>query len=245
MQAIANGIAAGIGAVAVAYATQAAITWARYGRAERSGSEEEPLLDRFLPSYEVTERHQIRVAAPEEVTFSAACDMDLEDSAIIRSIFRTREIILRSQHDNTIRIHGLVAQTKALGWGVLAEIPGRELVMGAVTQPWLANPVFRPLPAEEFAAYDEPGFVKIVWNLCARPAGATESLFCTETRAIATDPVARAKFRLYWSFVSPGVWLIRRLSLGPVKREAERRFRARLSRIARPAQGSSEGARAL
>jgi len=35
---------------------------------------------------------------------------------------------------------------KALGWGVLAEVPGREIVMGAVTQPWMANVVFRALP---------------------------------------------------------------------------------------------------
>ena len=37
-----------------------------------------------------------------------------------------------------------------------------------------------------------------------------------------TDPDARAKFRLYWAFLSPGVVLIRRAALGMVKKEAER-----------------------
>ena len=58
---------------------------------------------------------------------------------------------------------------RAMGWGVLAEIPGREIVMGAVTQPWEADVVFRPLPSAEFAAFAEPGFVKIVWTLRADP----------------------------------------------------------------------------
>jgi len=50
-----------------------------------------------------------------------------------------------------------------------------------------------------------------------------ESMFITETRAVATDPVARARFRRYWALVSPGVSTIRWLSLRPLKREAERR----------------------
>ena len=43
-----------------------------------------------------------------------------------------------------------------------------------------------------------------------------------ETRVIATDATARAKFRRYWSLVSPGIIAIRWVMLQPVKREAER-----------------------
>jgi len=52
---------------------------------------------------------------------------------------------------------------------------------------------------------------------------AGESIFRSETRAIATDADARAKFRRYWALVSPGVLLIRRAMLAPIKAEAERR----------------------
>jgi hypothetical protein len=55
-------------------------------------------------------------------------------------------------------------------------------------------------------------------------------VFRTETRATTTDPVSRAKFRRYWAFLSPGIILIRRMSLGLVKREAERRAREATSR---------------
>jgi len=61
---------------------------------------------------------------------------------------------------------------------------------------------------------------------CADPAGDLRSVFRTETRVVATDPGARTKFRRYWSFVSPGIVLIRWLMLGPVKAEAEARARA-------------------
>jgi hypothetical protein len=47
---------------------------------------------------------------------------------------------------------GLLALTKAIGWGVLAEDPGKTIVMGAVTQPWEPNPVFRPVAPDAFAA---------------------------------------------------------------------------------------------
>jgi hypothetical protein len=72
-----------------------------------------------------------------------------------------------------------------------------------------------------FAAFDEPGYVKIAWTLRADPAG-TGSVFRTETRAVATDAVARARFRRYWLFLSPGIRLIRRLAAGPIKAAAER-----------------------
>ena len=104
-------------------------------------------------------------------------------------------------------------------------MPGRELVAGAVTRPWEGDVTFQALPADEFAAFSRPGFVKIAWTLRADPVDDGTSVFRTETRAVATDATARERFRRYWAFASPGITLIRKLSLGPLKREAERRAR--------------------
>jgi hypothetical protein len=109
---------------------------------------------------------------------------------------------------------------------VLAELPGREFIMGAVTKPWEPNPVFRGLAPDEFTNFQEPGYVKIIWTLRADAVGNAESLFRTETRAVATDAEARKKFRRYWSFLSPGIIAIRRIMLPAVKADAERRWRA-------------------
>jgi len=93
--------------------------------------------------------------------------------------------------------------------------------MGAVTQPWYANVVFHPLPPDEFLRFHERDYVKIVWNLRAAPAGPHQSIFRTETRVVTTDAGARAKFRWYWARFSPGITLIRWLSLRAVRRDAE------------------------
>ena len=215
--------AGAIGAAAGAYAGYVGVTWLRYGHTAPSKTDEaDPLLDRFIPAYDVVERHHIHVAAPAEMTFAAACEQDLMSLPIARAIFRARELVLGSEPGTATQPRGLLEMTKSIGWGVLAEVPGRELVMGAVTQPWEANVVFQPLPPAEFAAFNEPGFVKIAWTLRADPIGTDASIFRTETRAVATSTVSRAKFRRYWSLLSPGIIVIRWASLRPLKTEAER-----------------------
>jgi hypothetical protein len=215
-----------IGLAAASYAAYVAITWYRYGVTRHvAAGDRDALLDRFMPIYEVAERHHIRVAAPAAVTFAAASEMYLEQSSIVRAIFRAREWIMGSHPARAPEHHAFLARMRAIGWAVLAEVPGHEIVMGAVTQPWMADVVFRPLSPEEFAAFHEPDFVKIAWTLRADPLGATDSMFRTETRVATTDRIARAKFRRYWAFASPGIILIRWASLRPLKAEAERRAR--------------------
>jgi hypothetical protein len=209
------------------YATYAGVTWLRYGKPCRArGKDADPLLDMFMSKYEVADRHSIRVAAPAELALAAASNVDLESCPIIRGIFKGRAWILGSKAGNTERPRGVLAQTKSLGWGVLAEKPGREIVMGAVTKPWEADPVFRAVRPEEFAAFQDPEFVKIVWTLRADPAENGESILRTETRAVATDAKARRMFRRYWSFLSPGIIAIRRVMLPAAKAEAENRWRS-------------------
>ena len=221
-------MAGAFGLAAGAYAGYVGVTWLRYGRTAQAGAEDiDPLLDRFIPVYDIVERHHIRVAAPASVTFSTACDIDMERSPVIRAIFRAREVILGSEPDTAARPRGLLAWSQSLGWGVLAETPDREIVMGAVTQPWKANVLFRPLSTDAFTTFNEPGFVKIAWTLRADATGATESVFRTETRAVATDVMARTRFRRYWSLLSPGIIVIRRMMLQPLKAEAERRAAGR------------------
>jgi hypothetical protein len=215
-------IGAGVGLAAGAYAALVAGAWLRYGHVTReTGEDGDPLLDTMMPDYEIVERHHVRVHAPADVTFEATNAIDFQRSAIARAIFKARELFMGSDDAPPPPPGSFLAQMQAIGWGELARAPGREVVMGAVTQPWLADVVFHPLPPAEFAAFHEPGFVKIAWTLRADPVSATESIFRTETRAVATDPIARAKFRRYWSFVSPGIILIRWMMLGPLKADAE------------------------
>ena len=220
-------VAATVGTAAGAYGVSAAFTWLRYGHVRQvAGDESDHLLDRVMPVYDVVERHRIRVVAPAAVTLAAAREQDLLNLPLVRPIFRMRAIALGATATERPQPRGLIDATLALGWGVLAEVPDREIVMGAVTKPWEPDVTFLTLSPDAFAAFREPGFVKIAWTLRVDPIDGATSMFRTETRAVATDGLARARFRRYWAFASPGIALIRLFSLGPLKADAERRARA-------------------
>ena len=227
LRASARWVAAGVGIAAVAYGAYVGMTWYRYGdAAPPTPEEQDPLLDRFMPSYDVADRHHVCIAAPSALTLAAAREVDLQALPLVRAIIKAREVILGATGDDRPRPRGLLAEVQSLGWGVLAEVPEREVVVGAATKPWEADVTFRALPPDEFATFSEPGYVKIAWTLRAEAIGATASVFRTETRAVATDATARARFRRYWAFLSPGIILIRWAMLGPLKSDAERRARA-------------------
>ena len=215
---LAQGAAIGAGAAAAGYAGVVAWNRFRYGRV---AIERDPahatLLDYFIPEPEIVSGHHIAVAAPPAIVL---------DSVAVRSLFRLREMALGGEPDTRTHPEAMLDQLLSIGWVVLAETPGREIVLGAVTKPWNSSPEFRSVPAGEFAAFAEPDHVKIAFTLRAEPNGDGGSLFVTETRAVATDEEARTKFRRYWSYVAPGVGLIRLAMLRPVKCEAERRVQS-------------------
>jgi len=222
---IARAAAAMAGAFVAGWAVYAGFTWLRYGSSRRRVAPD-ALLDRYMPDYEVAERHEIEVAAPASATFAAARAASLDDSRVVRAIFRGRELLMGAPHGarhGGPRPGGLLEQTLALGWGVLADVPGREIVVGAVTQPWRADVRFRAIPPGDFATFSAPGYAKIVWTLAAEPLGPGGSLFRTEMRVVTTDAASRRRFRLYWSFLSPGIRLIRSRMLRLVKSKAEGR----------------------
>lgn len=224
----ARGVAVGAGLAAVGYAALVAYNRARYGHVKGSAATaKDSLIDRFIPEPEVLEHHRIAINAPADVVLAAAKEMEVLNSPLVRAIFRLREMALGGEPDTRPHPTQLLAQMQSIGWVMLAEKAGREIVLGSVTQPWVASPVFRSIPAEQFRDFAEPGYVKIAWTLRADPDGDSRTTFHTETRACTTDAEARARFRRYWSFVAPGVELIRLAMLQPLKRDVERRVAVR------------------
>ena len=206
----------------------AGLTWLRYGK-HAENTRPDPLLDRFMSRYEVREYHETRVAAPAEVAFAVARELDMQGSALVRAIFKGRELLMGADSGTRRRAQPLLSEVLALGWRILDEEPGRKLVIGSVTQPWEADVTFRGLGPEEFARFQDPGYTKIIWTLEAEPAESGTSIFRTETRAVTTDPESRRRFRHYWTMVSPGVVLIRHEMLRQIRREAARRVGATAS----------------
>jgi hypothetical protein len=199
--------------------------WRNYGRRAGEGLTD-GLIDRVMPMYEVTERHETRVAAPATTTFATACELDFRGSPLVRALFRVRRLVLEGEDTERPALRISLPELQEMGWRIVAEDPGRELVLGAITQPWVADPRFRGAPAEEFMTFAEPGYVKLAWTLAAEPAGVDTSVFRTETRVMTTDDEAHRRFRRYWVTFAPGIRLVRRALLRAVRTEAERRYRA-------------------
>src|ERR1700680_2206672 len=115
-------LAAGAGLAATSYAGYVGTTWYRYGRVTRhvDAEDRDTLLDQFMPTYEVAERHHVHIAAPAQITFEAATEMCLQQSPIVRGIFKAREWVMRSHPAREPQARAFLTQMRAIGWGVLA-----------------------------------------------------------------------------------------------------------------------------
>jgi hypothetical protein len=190
------------------------------------------LLERCLPDYDVTETHVVVVDADTDVTWKAARRGDLSRSAVVRTLLELRSLpnrlqrVLAGRPAESARPPLNLDDMERVGFLLLGERPGHEIVFGSVVQPWKAVTDSEPAPqveADRFAAFDTPGYVKVAFNIRVEPYGRGRSLVTSETRTAATDPASLHRFSRYWLLVGPISALIRRLMLRIVKSDAERR----------------------
>ena len=189
------------------------------------------LLDELLPERDFDERHALTVAAPPAATFEAIRRADLGRGRLTRTLFllralpglvvAPRETVRRFLRRGSARV--TVDALASSGFVLLAERPGREVVLGTIGRFWKPSGGMRPFEAAEFASFREPGWAKAAWNfrVDAAPDGGTT--LSTETRVLCTDPGSRRTFRRYWRLVRPFSGLIRIEMLRAIRREAERR----------------------
>jgi hypothetical protein len=179
------------------------------------------LIDQFLPEYDVGEHHEVVVDATPDRAYRAVKEVDLARSPVVLALLAARGL----PHLFT----GAVKPKRQLqlddilesGFVVLAEEPGRELVLGIVGKFWqLSSGVHRVEP-DEFIAFDDPGYSKAVWNFVVTDRSAGGATVATETRVVSTDADARRNFGRYWWLIGRFSALIRRIVLGQIKREAE------------------------
>ncbi|HVW29985.1 MAG TPA: hypothetical protein VHC69_31705 [Polyangiaceae bacterium] len=101
------------------------------------------------------------------------------------------------------------------GFRVLAEEPGRELVVGAVGKLWHLNIPFADIRSKDaFRSFDQPGFAKVAWAVRVSPRGERGSHIEFEVRVRATDAESLRAFRRYFAIIGPASRFIRRHLLG-------------------------------
>jgi hypothetical protein len=185
------------------------------------------LLDQFLPRYDLAVAHAHVFRVPPAECFRAASEVDLFQAPLVRALLDLRGLpqrlvgTLRGQGRGraakpaasrvTFRLKDMVG----LGWILLGETPGSEMVLGQVSRPWkaVATSTGSPMTPEKFVSFDGPGFAKIATSLRVDPYGSRSSILTMETRVAVTDDASRLRFRRYWLLVGPFSALIRRTTM--------------------------------
>jgi hypothetical protein len=181
------------------------------------------LLDRYVPAWEFSEVHRRRVSAPPERVLDALFELqpvDLPLTGVLMAIRMVPTALARRRLPVSAR-EGVVDGMKRMGFFELARADD-ELVLGAIGQFWRPRAELEPIAdAEEFVAFNRPGFLKAAVTFHASPyEGGT--LLVTETRVHAIDERARRAFRPYWVPVRIAGEVIRRELLWAIARRAER-----------------------
>jgi hypothetical protein len=187
------------------------------------------LIDHYLPSYDVTEICSIEVAAGWDAAYAAIKAADLRDP-LVDTLFAIRELPLRLRRrwrgepppvDQPVTFDSMVHAGP--GFVVLHEVPGIELVVGAIGRFWRKDYGGREFAPAEFAGFAEPGYAKVALSLSVLPSRRGYTTLRYEARTGTTDEAARRTFRRYWRVIRPGVALVMRRALKRIKLEAERR----------------------
>ncbi len=179
----------------------------------------------YIPRPDARERFSLVVRAPAHVVYGVATTFDMQSVPLVRGIIRVRERLLGGRARPRVST-AFLDELRSLGWACLLERPGQIVIGGASCQPWLADVVFVPVPGA-FQAYAEPGRVKIAWTLETIADGPERTVLATETRVVATDPAARARFLRYWRWARFGIVPIRWLLLPAIRAAAERAWQTR------------------
>ena len=204
------------------------------GTAGKAADHELLLIDQFVPAFDLSVVHAQVFRATPARCYQVASELDLFQTPVIRVLIGIRDLPRRAAGTlrgrlsttspppsrRTFRLRDMVD----LGWILLGERPGAELVLGQVGRPWKGVAVSTGLPTtpEQFTSFVEPGFAKIATSLRVDPYGNDSSILTMETRVCVTDDASRRRFSRYWLVIGPFSSLIRRMALHLLSTELRR-----------------------
>jgi len=180
------------------------------------------VLDDWLATYDLAERHELVVAAPMADVRSAIDEIDLLRVPVVAALFAARALpsMLTAQGRRSLPRHLTMGDLVQRGFRVLAETDD-TLVLGLAGRFWTPRGAIAELGAGDFERFDRPDHVRCAWSFeLADRDGAT--LLATETRVAATNDAARRKMLRYWRVIGPFSGLVRLEMLRAIARRAER-----------------------
>ena len=206
--------------------------WRQYSDRPRNpaSSTRRVLIDQFLPTFDVSERHRVRVRASAPATYAALKTTDLAGSALPRVLLFLRAVPgallrgVRGLRDLAARRHVpiLLSTFESAGFQILAERSPEEIVIGLEGRFWRPSGALCTPSAEAFLSRAPlAGTARAVWNFTVRDLGGGASELVTETRVLCADRSTRLRFLPYWAVIRLWSGLIRRTMLAAIRRTAE------------------------
>ena len=189
------------------------------------------LIDDYLPEYHAREYHEATVHAAGTRVYAALRTADFGESLVVHVLLGLRGLpALFAEHrslpgrmriDESPRTLTLDAFSRG-GFHLLAEEPGRELLIGLVGRFWTLSGGLVSTDAGRFRQPLPAGMAKAAWNFTVEEISPGRARLATETRVFCSDGASLRAFRCYWIVVRPFSGMIRRFMLRAVKRAAER-----------------------
>ncbi|HEY8152162.1 MAG TPA: hypothetical protein VIK51_24875, partial [Vicinamibacteria bacterium] len=125
------------------------------------------LLDRFLPAYDVHEVHSTLVRARPLDIHRVLFEVTADEVWLFRALMTVRGLGARRADGS----RPLLETAQEGGFAVLADEPGREVVLGVIGRFWqLRQRSIQPIhsPAD-FSSFAEPGFARAAMSFLIEP----------------------------------------------------------------------------
>lgn len=179
------------------------------------------IVDRYLPTFQFSERHECRIAAEPSRTIKAAADYQPDDDPFFRTVIGLREVPMRVVSFLTGKI-----QERPEPFGLhdftLLEQRDDALVYGLIGQFWKLNYGLRPVvDGNDFTTFVGTDAAKLALSFLASRQTDGMTRLVTETRVFCPDRATRLKFLPYWLLIRPVSGLIRRRILSAIKKQSE------------------------
>jgi hypothetical protein len=172
-----------------------------------------PTLDTWVPDAAVRTVQRRSAAASPDALWAAAGGIRLADTRRLGRMVRWRIPGL----DGALRYHEMFRSYPF----VVLEESGRGLVSGLCGRIWTpARDYPRLAGADEFAAWDEPGTVRVAFAHCVAEVGGGAEIV-SEARVEAVDVRARVRLKAVWTVLGPFAPLIASEPLALAVRWAE------------------------
>ncbi|MGE5646458.1 MAG: hypothetical protein ACM336_11765 [Acidobacteriota bacterium] len=177
------------------------------------------VIDCTMPDYQFSERHSTRIHARPERVMQAVREATFGDMKSLATLMKIREVVVRAPASDVSGWRDKRILESFASSGYISGGSEREI---GLFGPWNAKTNRRPdvHTLQEFAAYREPGAVKMGFYFNVEDTGGGWSKITAETRVAAPGGNSQGLAR-YWRLIVPGSGLLRLQWLEGIKRRAE------------------------